>query len=675
MRIPVIFTSLLCIFMLAGCQHERGQVSCVHETAQASSSLVMARDFAEHFEEYGEALEAERVNRDRPQDAVHGEKKKDAIDEAIAPLFPEFRHPELIDSLYWDSETVRPHVFLRDGALTPAGHVLMDVLGEVDVHALDYEGLAQLERALELVRTIRDQTVESFEFNDYEIQAIADFIEREALKDEAAIKSALKDVICDFEKSPVPRAAAWCEMQDETRNLRQNLEMAAEYALADAWLWWAESIKFGSLEKFSAQELERYATSENPNDIHPKYFDDIVENRLKTAFEAFAQAEQAEAARSLMDSYIPSHEQYVKLQRVRERYRRIVDEGGWDTVPAERMMFGGSAPIVRVLKKRLQIEGYYEGEIDEKFDASLAQAIQKYQKYHQLEETGEVNDVFWRSLNVPAEQRLSEIEVNLRRWHKTVFEPRETYIYVNIPSFTIELWQRGTRISVHRAVVGSSTRICNTRTREWELMNSTRLMHARMTYLVFNPYWNVPPRIEVDEFLPKMAADSKWLENSDFEYYTPKGGGRVLRQKPGAQNALGRVKLIFPNRYNIYIHDTPSQNMFNYPIRAFSHGCMRVEGAMQFAREVLEIDGQWDSKRIDRFFVEKGEHPVDLKTAIDVFIDYHTVTVDAEGNAYFLADIYKKIRDEMTPPTEAQRRCDPAVDMTSPFRSGGDAGP
>ena len=175
----------------------------------------------------------------------------------------------------------------------------------------------------------------------------------------------------------------------------------------------------------------------------------------------------------------------------------------------------------------------------------------------------------------------------------------------------------------------------------------------------------------------KMAADPKWLENSDFEYYTPKGGGRVLRQKPGENNALGKVKLIFPNRHNTYLHDTPKQAMFSYPVRAFSHGCIRVENAMEFAKAVLKVDGQLDESRIARFYTEKGEHPVDLNQPIDVFIEYHTVTADDEGNAYFLADVYRLIKDEMQPPTEQQRRCDPTVDKTSTFRSGGsdDSGP
>lgn len=612
----------------------------------------------------------------------------------ITSHLPKIRHSELIAEIYAIETAPRREYFVHNEQLSPAAWALLETLEQLDLHALDSKSFEseKLKTAAERLAQMKTAITANnpLQLNAYEILAMSKTMDKgwqingktlntaalQTLSEAEQIQN-IVTLLCDDKISPVPRLAAQCQLEYEYRLEMSQFADALEFALADAWLSYAQTLKYGNLEKFSKAEYEKFTRKDNPNHIHPKHHDRIIEERLANATVELYALNTQEAVTQYLKKLAPEHEQYPKLQKLREKYRQIVANGGWKTVPADRMFAGGQAPLVKNLKERLAAEGYYQGHIDESFDEPLTAAIKAYQKHHQLEETGAVSDVFWRSLNVPAEQRLAEIEINIRRWHKTMYEPRETYIYINIPSFTVELWHQGKRIAEHRTVVGNASRICNTRTQEWEMMNATRLMHARMTYLVFNPYWNVPPRIEVDEYQPKMAEDPKWLENSDFEYYTPKGGGRVLRQKPGQNNALGKVKLIFPNSHNTYLHDTPKQGMFSYPIRAFSHGCIRVENAMNFAQAVLTVDGQWDENRIERFFVEKGEHPVDLKTPIDVFIEYHTVTADDEGNAYFLADVYRIIKDEMQPPTDLQRRCDPTVDKTSTFRSGAqeDSGP
>ncbi len=614
------------------------------------------------------------------------------IPEHLIAILPPIRHNSLIAEYYNVENAPRKPLFIDNGHLTFLASALLEVLARVDEHALsaDEFGVDKLNSAAETLQKMADISSSFGHLNTFEVRAISEALGRDihtangaisadsfASKSESEQMEIAFEWLCSMENSPVPRAAAQCQRAIERSRDISRFEDALEFALADAWMNYAEQMKYGNLEKVSDAEREKYANEDNPNEIHPKYHTVMIETRLAGAFEEFAGITDKAAALSWFEGLIPQHEQYHRLQALRERYRKIVGDGGWAVVPPDRMFAGGHAPLVKNLKQRLAAEGYYKGEIDDAFDAGLTQAIKSYQKHHQLEENGEVGDVFWRSLNVSADQRLAEIEVNIRRWHKTLFEASDTYIYINIPSFSVEFWADGEHKSTHRAVVGSSTKICNTRTQEWELMNSTRLMHSRMTYLVYNPYWNVPPRIEVDEFWPKINADPKWLATTDYEYFTPKGGGRVLRQKPGENNALGRVKLIFPNRYNIYLHDTPKQGMFNYPVRAFSHGCIRVEGATKFAKAILEHDGQWDKKMVDRFLKSQTEHPIDLKTPIDVFIEYHTVTVDDDGEPYFLADIYKIIKNEISPPTALERRCNPATDRTSSYRSGAgeDSGP
>ena len=635
--------------------------------------------------------QAARERKERP--APLSRPKLD-IDKTLIDALPPFRHESLIAELYGVETPERRSFFIKDKKLTPAASALLDVLQHVDDHALDVGSFAPdtLRELAEKVDKMQDILADSerHRLNVHEIRALAHALDEglmvhgqsiapaefAAMSEDKQLEVAV-DALCDFETTPIPRVAAHCVRERENIAERAELADALEFALADAWLAYAEQMKYGNLEKFSDEELEKYSTQENPNEIHPKYHSKIIETRLAVATEALFRNPAANAVSQILDDLVPKHEQYARLQKARDRYRTIVENGGWQVVPPDRMFAGGHAPLVKNLKTRLSVEGYYEGDIDDNFDRTLTEAIRKYQSHHQLEETGAVDEVFWRSLNVTAEQRLAAIEVNIRRWHKTLFEARDTYIYINIPSFSVEFWADGKHVSTHRAVVGSSTKICNTRTQEWELMNSTRLMHSRMTYLVYNPFWNVPPRIEVDEFWPKINADPKWLATTDYEYFTPKGGGRVLRQKPGENNALGRVKLIFPNRYNIYLHDTPKQGMFNYPVRAFSHGCIRVEGATKLAKAILEHDGQYDKKAVNRFLKSQTEHPIDLNSPIDVFIEYHTVTVDDAGEPYFLADIYKIIKNEIDPPTALERRCNPSTDRTSSYRSGAgeDSGP
>ena len=664
------------------------------KTAGALSSWVTARASQQLKAEQAaarDALQSERVKAEEAYQAAKARKERPKpvpratlhINENIAELLPKYRYESLIAEFYAVENGPRKSFFVRDGQLTPQANALLAVLDRVDEHALNIDDFApdQLRNVAQRLVNMRDSVKNNAQFNPFEIEAISRALDENSeklgqLEGEAQVDAILA-MLCDFDTTPVPRAAALCARTYEHLRDIDMLEDALEFALADAWFVYARDLKLGNLEKFSDEERQQYTTEENPNDIHPKYHDRIIETRLAAAMQEFQTIEDENAAATWLNDLVPKHEQYPKLQQIREKYRQLVADGGWAVVPPDRMFAGGHAPLVKNLKDRLAKEGYYKGTVNDLFDRSLTDAIKKYQKHHQLEETGEVDEVFWRSLNVPADQRLAEIEVNIRRWHKTLFEARDTYVYINIPSFSVEFWADGEHKSTHRAVVGSSTKICNTKTQEWELMNSTRLMHSRMTYLVYNPYWNVPPRIEVDEFWPKINADPKWLGTTDYEFFTPKGGGRVLRQKPGPNNALGRVKLIFPNRYNIYLHDTPKQGMFNYPVRAFSHGCIRVEGATKFAKAVLEHDGQWDKKMVDRFLKSQTEHPIDLKTPIDVFIEYHTVTVDEEGEPYFLADIYKIIKNEIDPPTALERHCNPSTDRTSSYRSGAgeDSGP
>lgn len=588
------------------------------------------------------------------------------------------RYPELLDKLY---TTFSPIFVAQDGQYTSLGKALIDALQRVDEHAQSpdlwptSELIADQERLVLLLKDLED--LAGIWLNEAESRALSQSLLAQGYDfSPESEKAMLRALVSSPESSTVPRLAAAFVLWREKREVKVALLRSVEISMADAYLFYAKTLKYGNLDKFSASEWDKFTTPEVSNEIHPKHFDTIISQRLENDFNALRSIDPDKAMETLA-LLAPQHEQYAKLQGLRARYRAMVLSGDWSEITGEPMNKNGRAPKVLQLKERLEKEGYFSGTMDDLYDEPLFEAVRTYQETHQLEVTGLPHDVFWRSLNIKASERLAEIEANIRRWSHSMYEARERYIYINIPSFSAEIWEKGKMLASHKIVVGSSTRFCNTRTRRWERMNATPLMHARMTYLVYSPYWNVPPRIEVDEYHKKMAQDPKWLEKSDFEYYNPRGGGRILRQKPGPNNALGMVKLIFPNAHNTYLHDTPKQEMFTYPVRAFSHGCMRVEEAMKFAKTILTLDEQYDEKRIERYFVEKGEHAVDLKTPVDVFIDYHTVSVDEAGRGHFLADVYRYVRDEVKPPATADLLCDPAKDKISDFRAApvDDSGP
>lgn len=373
--------------------------------------------------------------------------------------------------------------------------------------------------------------------------------------------------------------------------------------------------------------------------------------------------ESADSIDALVELLYPPHPAYRQLMQAWARYNQMPD---WSVkTPARRIMKPGRAyPNVPALRTRLAQEGYYHGEIkntpdDEIFDDELRAAVRVYYEMHQMAfdpEDGYLKG-FWSSLNTPRSERLKQIETNLRRWHQTQLVASPYYIWINIPAFTGEIWKDNQKTYAFDIVVGNAKKACSTTTKEWVYINATPLMHARMLYIEYNPYWNVPPRIEQEDYIEKINADPTWLQTHGFEYFT-ENGHTMLRQLPSEKNALGRVKFIFPNMYSTFMHDSPQTGLFRYPIRAFSHGCMRVKDPLQLAKRLLQYDGQWyDALETD--IDDMQNRRIVLKKRFDVFIDYFTVSASEDGMVYFLADPYRYVRDEINPPSEKSRQCEP----------------
>ena len=466
--------------------------------------------------------------------------------------------------------------------------------------------------------------------------------------------AALTAVLGDAATSTAPEYArahaARLELARGARGARATLEVLLADALLD----------YGS-----DQGLGNAATLDDPKE--PAARAKVVEARLAKLFDDAAAAQGSEAANALLSSVPPRHDQYGKLLEVRKRYAALVAKGGWPKVTAFTGSRGTHGPQVATLKVRLSEEGYAVGPLDDRFDEPLGKAVADYMVGHQLDPKKGLYKELFSSLNVTAEQRLKQLDLTLQRWRESRIGDDLDFVFVNIPDFHAEVWRDGKRAMRFRIVVGNTTRECDPETKSWKYANATPLQSARMTYITLNPFWNVPQRIINEELLPELLEAEDYFEKKGIEKVMIRGE-EVIRQKPGEDNALGLVKFMFPNPFSTYLHDTNKKAFFAYPVRAFSHGCMRVQDPMKLLEHMLTEDGQYDAAKIDKIFddnrrsEEKKETTITLKTPVPVHVEYYVVRVNDEGHAEFLADIYKYDRDRMSPPSAESLRCKPTAE-------------
>lgn len=347
---------------------------------------------------------------------------------------------------------------------------------------------------------------------------------------------------------------------------------------------------------------------------------------------------------------VPHFEQYQRLTKVLREYVEVVEKGGWPRLPDDVgvLKVGADSESVAVLKERLAAEGYWKGDETTKFTPSLAEALKHYQRTHQLWEKGTLSRETRSSLNVPAERRLAQIRVALQRWRESNVGDDSYYVFVNIPDFHAELWEDGKRKARIQTVVGSTETSRNEETGYMEYSRATPTVSSEISHVVWNPYWWVPDDIVANEIEPEIAQNPWYLEENDYEWASDDQGEAALRQKPGPDNALGQVKLIFENPYQIYMHDTPQKKLFRWPARAFSHGCIRLRKPMELAQALLQRDGQWDQATVDAQLAGGTEKWVTLEEPVPVHIEYYVVRVDDLGRANFLSDLYRKNTRRMT---------------------------
>ena len=321
---------------------------------------------------------------------------------------------------------------------------------------------------------------------------------------------------------------------------------------------------------------------------------------------------------------------YSALKDQLDKYVDIAKKGGWPQVSMmkKRLKKGIKALEIVTIKRRLHITGDLPG-IDSSsiFNDTLVTAIKNFQQRHGYTPSGTISDSLIKEMNVPVVKRIQQIIMNMERMRWMAARQDGNLIVVNIPEFVLHVYEGNKKAFDMDVVVGKEG-------------HNTMMFNGDLNQVVFCPNWNVPQSIVEKEILPEVEKDKNYLEKQNMEITGEEDGMPVIRQLPGEKNALGKVKFLFPNSFNIYFHDTPAKGLFEKDKRAYSHGCIRLKEPEKMANYVLRDQPEWTPQKIDEAMNAGTEKFVKVKDPIPVLITYYTAWVDENGQLNFRDDIY-----------------------------------
>ena len=373
--------------------------------------------------------------------------------------------------------------------------------------------------------------------------------------------------------------------------------------------------------------------------------------------EVLAKVADAADVGTALDQFSPPHENYKKLKAMLAQMRgKATGAQEQEIADGPLLKLNAKAPMedprVPLLRDKLGLGG---GASDLKYDAKVAEAVKKFQRANELPVTGNVDSRTIRELNGPPRDRqIDTVISNMERWRWYPRDLGAAHVIVNLPDFSLRVMHAGAEVWSTRLVIGKPDM-------------ATPLLSETMKYITINPTWNVPPSIVRNEYLPALQQDPTVLERLGLRLVYNRDGSVHIFQPPGEANALGRIRFNFPNRFLVYQHDTPDKHMFAYDVRAYSHGCMRVQDPAKYAEILLNIarpSENWTAERIKRMF-GTGEQDIQLPAPIWVLLTYQNAFVDDAGKLQIRRDIYnidsrtlaaiKTERGAIEPPQERKR--------------------
>lgn len=406
----------------------------------------------------------------------------------------------------------------------------------------------------------------------------------------------------------------------------------------------------------------------NPKTVHAEW----TANRRQRKMESvLSEALERANITGTLDSLRPADPAYRKLMAARQDLTSLLGQPWLPLALRPTIRPSYQDERLREIRRRLS----ELGELTEETvtandplhnDADLESAITRFQARHGLEPDGIIGPNTLAALNLMPVERLRQIDATLERWRWLPESLGETYVLVNIAGFELKMVENDKEVLRKRVIVGQPFR-------------QTPVFSDRIRYLVFNPTWTVPRTVMIQDQLPQIVRDPDYLSRLNISVYQGWGADRrkmdplevdwsslnrnnfpyQLVQEPGTQNALGQVKFMFPNQYDVYLHDTPGRGLFTRSERSFSSGCIRVEQPMDLAERLLAAAPGWPREKIDRVVSESEPETVLLPEPVPVHIQYWTSWVDDEGRLQFRDDLYNRdarLIDQLRSTPDGDRR-------------------
>lgn len=367
--------------------------------------------------------------------------------------------------------------------------------------------------------------------------------------------------------------------------------------------------------------------------------------------EAVAAARKAALDGSLdrwLSALAPQHPQYGRLVAAAERYAQLCADGDWPAVSLPKNEKRAAASEVALqFQTRLLREGYYRPEGDAPsgiWDDATRAALVVFRETHQIADKGVADKNLVDALNVSCPDRLRTLGLNARRWRVSAWTQEPTRVEVNLAGQTLRYYRANALVMTQRTIVGSTNWYFDPDLERRLFVHASPILTDHITQIITDPVWAVPPRIARNEIDQKLLKDPTYLEQHHFRV-VPVNGGLKYVQEPGPWNALGQIKILFPNSEDVYLHDTPKRGAFKLAVRALSHGCVRVQNAVDFGLALIAADAEAAGRPFDVASVRagighSGSRTYDLTSAVPVFLEYYTASVDEAGTVHFHPDIY-----------------------------------
>jgi len=446
--------------------------------------------------------------------------------------------------------------------------------------------------------------------------------------DQADRRAALFDALATATDHGLPPSRYGAEALIQSLRLaRTEADRAkAEVALSAVYLTWAHDLTSGLLEPASVDP----GIVREINRIDPQ----ILLSRLAKG-----------DPQAVFDWLVPDHASYLALMKAKIGLETQIAAGGWgELVPASTLGPGDSGAAVIALRDRLIRMGYLSPTATASYDRALQSAVQKFQITHGLVADGIAAETTLAEVNLAPEERLKSIIVALERERWMHIDRATRHIWVNLPDYKAKIVESGRTVFETRVVIGKN--VPDQRTPEFSDV---------MEHMVINPSWGVPRSIIVKEYLPLLQQDPYAVghlqvidgrgrvvprDAVDFNAYSAGSFPYDMRQPPSDGNALGLVKFMFPNSYNIYLHDTPSKSLFDKDVRAFSHGCIRVADPFDLAHELLSVQSAAAELEFDTHLQTGEETTVKLEKTVPVHLVYFTAYPDGKGRMTYRRDVY-----------------------------------